>query len=50
VFIWFFVFRKFRGEQGKAKEYRERAYAHMSAVEAKLDRMIELLDKQSRGQ
>ena len=46
IFVWFFVVRSLRG---KARDNTNRAYTHWTAVEAKLDRLIELLERQKPG-
>ncbi|MGN6505090.1 MAG: hypothetical protein ACTHM6_05945 [Tepidisphaeraceae bacterium] len=49
VFFWVFCYRRLRGERIKVEDTNARAKEHWAAVEAKLDRVIELLEDRSRG-
>ena len=45
VFLYFVAFRGLRGQQRKAAENAARARQHWDAVEAKLDRLVELAER-----
>jgi hypothetical protein len=48
--IWILVFRGLRSERARVRQSNERAHAHWDAVEAKLDRIIQLLEQRQRGE
>ncbi len=45
IFVWFFVFRMLRGQNS----HMRRAQEHWRAVEAKLDRLIEIAERRDKG-
>ena len=50
ILIWVFVFRIIRSQTKTNAGYMARAKQHMDAVEAKLDRLIELSERRNDGQ
>ncbi len=48
VGLWLFFIRKMTG--GRQRELIERSFVHMERLEEKMDRLIELQERNSRGE